>query len=521
MKSKLLLVFISGLMVFAHTPTNAQTCTAPNNNQSQNYNGNGWYAFFYRNEDLTSYHGRVTLGSGTYGSFDDNFTAGWTTGSYDPDWDGDASANTFNCVLPAETFSVRLRQRRSWTAGMYNFTVGADDGVRLYIDNVLIIDEWQAQVYATFTMPYYMSSGNHDIVIEYYEQTGSQRLSYSVANNACNPGAVPTTYGTNNVWKAYYFDGKNFDTYRGTNNVGTATSPMINTNFGGDNVNITGLACSPLLTETFSVRYRLTKTFNTGTYLFTAGGDDGYRLSIDGGATWLINNWSDHGYGTTAATHKFTTNTTVNMVLEYYENHSGNQVYFDVGVALPVSLVKFEGRFTNSESNLNWITTPESTEDRFIVERSTDGRQFNGIGTVPASAAIPGVDGNRQYSFRDPSPVATSAFYRLKIIDRNGPEKYSGIITINPKASVIAKIYPTLIDQNKQLFIQTDRSTADMEVVIRSISGQQVFIKKLGAMARGQIATLQLQDAPLSRGSYMVQVLAGGAVMHKQMIMIP
>jgi hypothetical protein len=60
-----------------------------------------------------------------------------------------------------------------------------------------------------------------------------------------------------------------------------------------------------------------------------------------------------------------------------------------------------------------------------------------------------------------------------------------------------------------------------MEVVIRNISGQQVFIKKLGAMARGQIATLQLQDAPLSKGTYVVQVLTGGAVMHKQMIMLP
>jgi hypothetical protein len=34
---------------------------------------------------------------------------------------------------------------------------------------------------------------------------------------------------------------------------------------------------------TFSVRFRLRKTFSAGYYTFLVGGDDGFRLSIDGG----------------------------------------------------------------------------------------------------------------------------------------------------------------------------------------------------------------------------------------------
>lgn len=516
MKSKLLLVLISGMMLFALTPTQAQTCTAPNDNQNTSYPGNRWYAYFYRNENFTSYHGRATYGSGTYGNFDQNFQG--SNVNYDPDDDG--TSNTFNCDLNTETFSIRLRQTRNFTAGTYDFTVGADDGVRLYVDGILIIDEWQSQAYASFTMPYYMSAGNHTLVIEYYENDGDNRLRYNCAAAACVATGTTTTYGTNNVWRAYYYDGKNFETFRGASTAGVAASPLISTSFGGDLGNITGITCS-LLAETFSVRYRLTKTFPAGTYLFTAGGDDGHRLSIDGGATWIINNWHDQGFGTSAVTRTFATNTTVNMVLEYYENHQGNQVFFDVGVALPVSLVKFEGKLSNHESNLNWQTTPESTEDYFEVERSSDGRQYNKIGTVQSTQAVPGTNGNRQYYYKDPNPVPGNGFYRLKIVDKYGPAKYSSIININTQVTSKAKIYPTIIDQNKLLFIQTDRSATDVEVSIRNISGQQALIKKLGTMTRGQIATLPLQDAALSKGTYMVMVLAGGAVMHKQLITIP
>jgi hypothetical protein len=294
---------------------------------------------------------------------------------------------------------------------------------------------------------------------------------------------------------------------------------LINLNWGGDDVMINGGGCS-VRTERFSVRFKLARTFPAGTYLFTVGGDDGYRLSIDGGATWLINNWNDHGFVTQAATATLPGGN-VNMVLEYYENNGGNTIYFDYGVALPVHILSFDGRNNNGNSTLNWRTSPESTEERFLVEKSTDGRQYNNIGTVPASAAVTAPDGNRNYSFNDPHPTAGNAFYRLKIIDRDGPEKYSAIVNINTKSQPIAKIYPTLIDPNKQLFIQTDRNASDLEVVIRNISGQQVFIKKLGEMARGQIATLQLQNESLSKGTYVVQVLAGGAVMHKQMIIVP
>jgi hypothetical protein len=76
------------------------------------------------------------------------------------------------------------------------------------------------------------------------------------------------------------------------------------------------------------LRYRLQKTFLKGTYTFAIGGDDGYRLSLDGGATWVINRWVDQGYAVT----NYTTllNGTYNIVLEYYENSGGNRISYNL-----------------------------------------------------------------------------------------------------------------------------------------------------------------------------------------------
>src|SRR5690606_31064059 len=58
----------------------------------------------------------------------------------------------------------------------------------------------------------------------------------------------------------------------------------------------------------------------------SVGGADGYRLSIDGGKTWIINNWTDHSYTTTAT--RMELEGAKEMVLEYYENGGDARISF-------------------------------------------------------------------------------------------------------------------------------------------------------------------------------------------------
>nr|HPZ89126.1 hypothetical protein [Flavihumibacter sp.] len=113
----------------------------------------------------------------------------------------------------------------------------------------------------------------------------------------CTPQGDEVTYGTGNIWRGYVYNNSNLGNYRGYVTEGSASSPNFDENFGGDDVTYATNGCGTQ-TETFSVRYKLRKNFAAGTYTFTIGGDDGYRFSVTGGSSWLIDNWVDQGYTT-------------------------------------------------------------------------------------------------------------------------------------------------------------------------------------------------------------------------------
>ncbi|MEJ0080116.1 MAG: hypothetical protein WDM78_03930 [Puia sp.] len=143
----------------------------------------------------------------------------------------------------------------------------------------------------------------------------------------CIPAGDETTYGTNNVWIGYVYGGIAFNSYKGYVNEGVTASPSFDESFGGASVNYATNGCS-VLTDTFSVRYKLTSNFADGDYVFTVGGDDGYRFSLDGGATWSVNMWNTQSY--IATTYTVHLNGTYNMIIEYFENFIDNRISFDV-----------------------------------------------------------------------------------------------------------------------------------------------------------------------------------------------
>lgn len=77
--------------------------------------------------------------------------------------------------LRADNFSVRWNG--SFTAaqtGTHQFTVKADDGVRLWVNNTLVINQWKDQVATSYTASVSLKQGIvNTIKMEYYEKTGN------------------------------------------------------------------------------------------------------------------------------------------------------------------------------------------------------------------------------------------------------------------------------------------------------------------------------------------------------------
>jgi len=75
--------------------------------------------------------------------------------------------------IPADYFSVRwMRIVTFAVGGTYTFYATHDDGMRVWVDERLIIDKWYPQPETTHTASMYLGAGEHRIRVEYYEQIG-------------------------------------------------------------------------------------------------------------------------------------------------------------------------------------------------------------------------------------------------------------------------------------------------------------------------------------------------------------
>jgi len=75
--------------------------------------------------------------------------------------------------VPANSFSVRWEGYWDFPAsGRYRFRMTADDGIRIWIDNALILDAWIVQPPTTYVRYVSLTMGRHYVRVDYYEHTG-------------------------------------------------------------------------------------------------------------------------------------------------------------------------------------------------------------------------------------------------------------------------------------------------------------------------------------------------------------
>jgi len=96
----------------------------------------------------------------------------------------------------ADYFSAVFEGNFYFAAGDYMFYTQVDDGVRLYIDNILVIDAWSDGPKERSNRFNSIGVGYHNIRVEYYEQTGNAyvRAWWTLAGSVV-PTPIPTPGG--------------------------------------------------------------------------------------------------------------------------------------------------------------------------------------------------------------------------------------------------------------------------------------------------------------------------------------
>lgn len=494
----LVLIFLSLTGFSQCTPLGDQTTYGTNNT---------WIGYVYRGANFNVYSGYVNEGSSSNPNFDESF--------------GGAQVNyaTNGCTIYTDTFSVRYKLTKTFSDADYVFTVGGDDGYRFSLDGgaTWVVNQWSDHSYGTTNYTVHLS-GTYNMVFEYYEKYIDNRASFSVAAS-CTGSGDPTVYGTNSKWIGYVYSGMSFNSYKGYVYEGTSVNPNFDESFGGDNVTYNTSDCS-ITTEQFSVRYRLKENLASGVYQITVGGDDGYRLSLDGGSTWVINKWNDQSYNTT--TYSASLAGSYNMVLEYYENGGQNRISFGLsgGAILPLTLSQFNVQSQPAHTNLlEWKTMMEMKVDHYIVQRSDDGIHFQNLGIVHSKMTDSTHDYQLDYTYIDASPLPGTTYYRLQIVDESGNSNFSDIIrAINAQANGL-KIYPTVV-QNTNLFVETDKPIRNARLEIFDLSGKKLSETSWETLSGRQSLQPANNMSAIATGTYLARLSSQGQTLLNQLLII-
>lgn len=148
---------------------------------------------------------------------------------------------------------------------------------------------------------------------------------------------------------------------------------------------------------------------------------------------------------------------------------------------LPVRLTKFTGRIsTENVVTLDWTSVTELNSNHYVIERSTDGRNFTAVGTIKAS-------GNSaravNYQFTDKLPAGGAYFYRLNQVDIDEKSEYSRVVYVNngKSSGVVTSVFPNPFQNDIQLVGINTGDLNSKNVRVFNVAGQQINYRISGA----------------------------------------
>lgn len=78
--------------------------------------------------------------------------------------------------ISGSNFSARFSRQDWLKAGVWRFYATSDDGIRVFVDNQLVIDGWKIQAPTTYFGDVSVGEGYHNIRVEYFQQGGEALL---------------------------------------------------------------------------------------------------------------------------------------------------------------------------------------------------------------------------------------------------------------------------------------------------------------------------------------------------------
>ena len=153
---------------------------------------------------------------------------------------------------------------------------------------------------------------------------------------------------------------------------------------------------------------------------------------------------------------------------------TGSPIFLTPSVPVPLELVQFSGAAQKGMNVLKWKTATEHNSAFFEMERSFDGKTFTPIGKTKAAgeASTP-----QYYSFSDDNSaqtVNTVYYYRLRMVDKDGSERFSNIVSLSVVSKMTYTVFPNPFDKIVTVSVQSTESET-VSIALMDVTGKVVY----------------------------------------------
>ena len=172
-------------------------------------------------------------------------------------------------------------------------------------------------------------------------------------------------------------------------------------------------------------------------------------------------------------------------------------------------MISFNAAYMSHEIDLHWDITNGNKYDHFIVERSTDGNNFEKVGEVKGNTEASAV---AEYSFADFVKPAVAKkndlYYRIKQVDAQNNASYSKMLIVrmyNSKSVTAVSVTPDPTVNDILVNVQL-KENSFVVMTVKDNNGNQLM-KKAERADNGSNAYSLDGTSKLQPGTYQLEVI--------------
>lgn len=210
-----------------------------------------------------------------------------------------------------------------------------------------------------------------------------------------------------------------------------------------------------------------------------------------------------------------------NNIVDFGETEAGEVYVVSLGAGtvyqlttrtepMPLTMIDFSAGESDGAVLLQWQTAMESEVSHFEVEVSEDARNFRYLGELKARNIREG----STYAYTHDVEFDGRLFYRLKIVDYDGRESFSGVSSVFLRTGKAVTIRPTLVTNGQMSVLMRPHSGySTLEIV--TLDGKVLLSQSIDPWAD----MLNYSVGHYAKGMYLVRLTGErGSETHKVMV---